>query len=184
MSRESNLSASNYPRRNMPHRLLPIHAALSHLLEGAILAVLTGSQMGLAMLDAITSQDWERLTGPHGVAFVACLSTMVLWGTMVAMVHRFRKDSTAKEARDRADALAREEREREDRKAHFEELRTSNKENVERLLHLTEQHQKLTVEAATIDMRVSHSISKLETAISNLSDNFSSCPANLKNKAP
>ena len=166
----------------MPHRLLTLQAALSHLIEGAILAVLTGSQFGLALVDAITTQDWERLTGPHGVAFVACMATLVLWATLVAIVHRFRKDSAAKEARDRADALAREERERADRKEHFDELRNANKENVERLLDLTEKHQRLTVEAAKVDMRVAHSISQLETAISSMSDNFSSCPANLKNQ--
>lgn len=166
----------------MPHRLLTLQAALSHLIEGAILAVLAGSQAGLALVDAITAQDWERLTGPHGVAFVACMATLVLWGTVVALVHRFRKDSMAKEARDRADSLAREERERADRAAHFEELRSSNKENVDRLLDLTEKHQRLTVEAAKVDMKVAHSISTLETAISNLSENFSSCPANLKNQ--
>lgn len=165
----------------MPNRFIPLPDILSHLVEGFLLAILTGSQFGLAMLDAISTQDWERLTGPHGVAFVACLSTMVLWGTLVAFVHRFRKDAAAKEARDRADALAREERERADRSDHFNELRTANKENVERLLDLTEKHQRLTVEAAKVDMRVAHSISNLESAITTLSENFSSCPANLKN---
>ena len=168
----------------MPHRLLTLQAALSHLIEGAILAVLAGSQAGLALVDAITAQDWERLTGPHGVAFVACMATLVLWGTVVALVHRFRKDSMSKEARDRADSLAREERERADRAAHFEELRSSNKENVERLLDLTEKHQRLTVEAAKVDMKVAHSITQLESAITAMAENFASCPANLKNRQP
>jgi len=165
----------------MPYRLLP-HAAIHHLFEGAILGILAGYQMGLALLDAITAQDWERLTGPHGVAFAACLSVIVLWGTMVTMVQRFRKDSAAKEARDRADALAREERERTDRREHFEELRNSNKENVIQLMRLTEKHQELAVEAAKVDMKVAHSIVSLETAITAMASNFASCPANLKNQ--
>ena len=68
----------------------------------------------------------------------------------------------------RADALAREERERVDRANHFTLLHDSNKENVERLIDLTEKHQSLTVEAAKIDMRVSHAIHSLETAIQKL----------------
>ena len=168
----------------MPHRLLTLQAAISHLIEGSILAVIAGSNAGLAITDAISAQDWERLTGQHGLMFASVVVVMVLWATLVAIVHRFRKDSMAKEARDRADSLAREERERADRAAHFEELRSSNKENVERLLDLTEKHQRLTVEAAKVDMKVAHSINQLESAISNLAENFSSCPANLKNHQP
>ena len=166
----------------MPHRIHFVTTCFSHMVEGSVLAFLTGTQGMFALLDALSAEDWGRITGPHGVAFVACFSTLVLWGTFVTLIRRVRLDALAKETRDRADAHAREERERVDRAEHFKTLHDSNKENVERLIELTEKHQKLTVEAAKVDMRVAHSISQLETAILVMSENFSSCPANPKNQ--
>ena len=153
----------------MPHRIQFVTNCLAHTIEGSILAFLALMQGLLAVADAISTEDWSRITGPNGVAFVACTSTLVLWATFITLIRRVRLDAIAKETRDREDARAREERERTDRSNHFTLLHDSNKENVERLIDLTEKHQRLTVEAAKIDMRVSHAIHSLETAIQKLS---------------
>lgn len=152
----------------MPHRLQLVTNLFAHTIECAILSLLALTQGVLAVAEAITAEDWQRVTGPHGVAFVACVSTLVLWATFITLIRRVRLDALAKEKRDREDSHAREERERADRADHFERLHDSNKENVNRLIDLTEKHQRLTVEAAKVDMRVAAAIHSLETAIQNL----------------
>lgn len=65
----------------MPHRLfVHLDTAVSQFIEGTIL-LLAGIGTGCNYLIAILSEeDWSKLTGPHGVAFLAVIAVIVLWG--------------------------------------------------------------------------------------------------------
>lgn len=56
------------------------------VLEGLLLGTMTVSQWFKMTATAITDEDWSRITSQHGVAFVACIATIVLWGTLVSYV--------------------------------------------------------------------------------------------------
>ena len=76
----------------------------------------------LSFFAIISETDWQRITGPHGVAFVAIAAVIVLW------VSGMRKDKREDERR------VKEEQNRE--KRHSESLLMQG-ENAKRLMELT-----------------------------------------------
>jgi hypothetical protein len=77
---------------------------------------------GLSFLAIISETDWSRITGPHGVAFVAIAAVIVLWASGI------RKDKREDERR------TKEENAREGR--HSESI-AIQKDNAEKLVALT-----------------------------------------------
>jgi hypothetical protein len=47
--------------------------------EAAILSVLAAKSGYVYLMSAIGNDDWSRITGPNGVAFIAVIAVIVLW---------------------------------------------------------------------------------------------------------
>jgi hypothetical protein len=151
-------------------RFIHIGDWLSHVTEGFFLVGMAGYSGLVFIAQLISEQDWDRITGPSGVAFVSSLATLVLWGTGVMVVRRLRLDAIARDERKRADDIAMEERLRLDRKAHFDDLKESNKMVVERLIEITTANHEVMLASARTDMKVAEAMHSLETQIQYLTN--------------
>lgn len=107
----------------MPHRIAPfLTSHLVNVIEGAflcVLAVFNGARMVLA---SIPENDWSKISGPNGVAFVAVIAVIVLWGTFLRFQFLARKDAKEREIKEDA--------------RHTETIRF-HRENTDRLLGIT-----------------------------------------------
>ena len=54
------------------------------ILQGCLWGILAIYNGAAAMLAVISEADWERITGPHGVAFIAVVAVVVLWANGIA----------------------------------------------------------------------------------------------------
>lgn len=52
----------------------------SAILEGFLLALIACYKGGIIVGLIISDTDWSKITGPHGVAFLAVIAVIVLWG--------------------------------------------------------------------------------------------------------
>lgn len=91
------------------------------LLEGALFGFLTLYNGTQTLCSIISSEDWSRITGPHGVAFIACAAVVVLW---LNGLRREQREDKRREG---------EETKREERHA---ETLTLQKENSSKLIEL------------------------------------------------
>ena len=63
----------------MPYRIPFLTAAVSFVTEAALLSYLA-IQNGLNLAASLISdEDWQRISGPHGVAFISVVAVIVLW---------------------------------------------------------------------------------------------------------
>ena len=83
----------------MPHRIPLVTQTLGFIFEAIALGFLTVWQGLSAIASLISNEDWDRITGPHGVAFVACAACLVLW---LNAVNRDRKEDKRRIAEDAA----------------------------------------------------------------------------------
>jgi hypothetical protein len=130
----------------MPHRIPLVTNTVSFFIELITLGLLTIWQGVETVGSIISEQDWNRITGPHGVAFIACAACMILWGSSVA---RDRKEDRRRRAEDEA---------RERRHAETIKLQSDNAESLKAL----------TVENAKTNMRVANAIHSLDQSIKTL----------------
>jgi hypothetical protein len=63
----------------MPHRLLELPPVFLHTVEGVILGLALGWNAMSYYAQILSERDWQRMTGPHGVAFIAVVAAVVLW---------------------------------------------------------------------------------------------------------
>ncbi len=110
----------------MPLRYIAQSQTFQNIVEGSILSM-------LSVFAIISETDWQRVTGPHGVAFVAIAAVIVLWGSGIRDKNRLRKETEARENREEERRI-REEANRE--KRHAESLLMQG-ENAKRLMELT-----------------------------------------------
>jgi len=126
----------------MPHRLLDM-PPINHFIEAAILGLALGWNAFSFHLASISDEDWSKITGPNGVAFVAVMAVVVLWITRIG------------DAKKEDQRRAKEEESREKRHA---ELVATNRENAESL-------KALTVESMKIGIKVEHSLAEMAQQI-------------------
>ena len=98
---------------------------LSFVLEGITLAGLAAWQGGQAVAVAISEQDWQKAFGPNGVAFVAVIAVVVLWGALLTFIHRSKKDSELRR-KEELEARANEDAARERRHKEIMDLQNKN----------------------------------------------------------
>lgn len=108
----------------MPHRIPFVTNALATVAEGAVLIYLSVANGWHYVASIFSDEDWNRITGPHGVAFISLAAVVVLWGNGI---RRERNEERRREI---------EEAKREKRHA---ELVNLQKENAEKLTDLTVQ---------------------------------------------
>lgn len=101
----------------MPHRLYDLTLFMSHCLEAAFLGLALGWNSTAYFLSIISDSDWSRMTGPHGVAFLAVAAVVVLWLNKMASDKSKAKELKEAEARSEA---RREEDEANKEKRHLE----------------------------------------------------------------
>lgn len=154
----------------MIHKLPHVEDLLAGLTQVTILLGLSLWSGMETVLGIISDQDWNRMMGPSGVAFVSSIATLVLWGTGVVVVRRLRLDALERDERKRADDAAMEERLRLDRKAHFDDLKESNRMVVEKLIAITESNHEVMLAGARTDMKVAEAMHSLETQIQHLTN--------------
>lgn len=147
----------------MIHPISAIPKFVCHLIEGSIL---TGG-----MLAIISDQDWQRMTGPHGVAFIAVLAVIVLWANGLrkekAEISRRQAEEIRAEARRVADEAALEKR-------HTETM-TMQRENADKLMQLT-------VESIKAQGHTSQAIISIDSTIKRLTEEVASRPCQKANQ--
>jgi hypothetical protein len=154
----------------MPYRLALTGDIFSRCIECSILSLLAVCQGLEVFASVITENDWEKLTGPHALAFASTIATLVLWATGVVVVRRLRLDSLAREARDRKDALEREIRDRSDRAKWFRDLMESNREFSNKLESICNANHEVILTSSRTDMKVAEAIHSLETQVQHLTN--------------
>ena len=78
----------------MPHRIISsIHA--HDVLQGVLWSFLAAYNGAMYFIGLISDADWNRMTGPHGVAFIAVAAVIVLWA------NGLRKEKAEDRRRDR-----------------------------------------------------------------------------------
>jgi uncharacterized membrane protein YcjF (UPF0283 family) len=130
----------------MPHRIINlIDNTAMQILEGIVLAciaMVSGAEYVAALF---SNSDWERITGPHGVAFLAVTACIVLWVTSL----RREKEIAKNEAkRDAAEQILRTEEESRRERRHSETL-AMQKENSDKLIGLTAESIKAQIHVTT-----------------------------------
>lgn len=136
----------------MPHRIiqaasLPIIA----LLDITMLGVLAVWQ-GLATL--FSSEDWNRITGPHGLVFVLIIGLIVVWTKSV-------RDDTARERRHKETIKSQQE--------HFNALIELNEKTASDLKVLTVASTKAQMSATNAIISMDHNIIRLTNELSDQS---------------
>lgn len=63
----------------MPHRLHDMTVLLGHCLEAVCLGLALGWNSVAYFASVIPDGDWSKISGPHGVAFVAVVAVVILW---------------------------------------------------------------------------------------------------------
>jgi hypothetical protein len=54
------------------------------ILQGCLWGILAIYNGASALIAVISEADWNRITGPHGVAFIAVVAVVVLWANGIA----------------------------------------------------------------------------------------------------
>lgn len=134
----------------MPLRLLVIPQFLCNAVEAVILGAALGWNTFWLHASLISDDDWAKITGPHGVAFIAVVAVIVLW------INKIGADKT------RASELAEHDR-KEDVRREQEEIAKEKRhqENLKSTKAYAEEMQKLAVESMKVTMKVEHTLSKL-----------------------
>ena len=109
----------------MPHRHPELHSFFTHAAEGTLLGLLAVWQGAEAIAAAISEQDWQKAFGPNGVAFVSVVAVVVLWGALLAFIHRTKKDEEKRRAEE-IEARNREDEARERRHKEIMDLQNKN----------------------------------------------------------
>jgi uncharacterized membrane protein YcjF (UPF0283 family) len=139
----------------MPHRLIDLPPVLMHTLEAVILGLALGWNGAAYLIALISESDWQRLTGPHGVAFIAVVAVVVLWLNKLSSDKARAKELATIEKKEDARRMA-EEAARELR--HAESLKASGE--------YAHSMKALAVESMKVSMRVDHTLGKLIQALS------------------
>lgn len=134
----------------MPHRLLDLPPVLLHTLEAIVLGLALGWNGAMYLIALISESDWQRITGPHGVAFIAVIAVVVLWLNKLSSDKARVKERAIIEEKEDARRLA-EEAARELR--HAESLKASRE--------YAFQMQSLAVESMKVTMKVDHTLTEL-----------------------
>lgn len=136
----------------MPHRLISyIAPAFTSTLDIVTLGTLALWQ-GLSTL--ISSDDWNRITGPHGLVFVLLIGLIVVWTKSV-------RDDAARERRHRETIAAQEK--------HFATLIKMNGENANDLKALTVASTKAQMTATNAVISMDHNIIRLTNELADQS---------------
>ena len=126
----------------MPYRIISsIHA--HDILQGCLWMFLAMYNGTMYFIGLISDADWNRMTGPHGVAFIAVAAVIVLWA------NGLRKEKAESVRRDREEA-AREAR---------------NKELIAALEQSTRSNHQLTVDAIVQQGRTAEAIGRMDRTI-------------------
>lgn len=146
----------------MPHRFIAYTA--SNVCELIAFTALAFYQGGVTAVAVLTENDWGKVFGPNGVAFVSVIACIILWGTFITSQSRSRKDALAREEREeerrRLEDEARERR-------HLELVRT-NKENADDLKGLTAEAIKAQLIAAAESKTLANNHQMLSINVHNL----------------
>jgi flagellar biosynthesis component FlhA len=110
----------------MPLRYITQSQTFQYLTEGT-------SLFFLSVFAFVTETDWQRITGPHGVAFVAIAAVIVLWGSGIRDKALLRKETEEREIREEK----RREKEESAREARHAESIKLQRENAEKLIGIT-----------------------------------------------
>jgi hypothetical protein len=143
----------------MPHPLILAPSWLYHTAEASVLAM-AGTSLAI-----ISEQDWNRMTGPHGVAFIAVAAVIVLWA------NGLRKERLEQKRRDE-EALRHEARRQEDeanREKRHKEAMSMQSANADRIMDIT-------VESIKAQGHSAQAIASIDSTIKRLSDELSSRP--------
>jgi hypothetical protein len=136
----------------MPHRLISFIApAFTSTLDIFTLGALALWQ-GLAAF--ISADDWNRITGPHGLVFVLIIGLIVVWTKSV-------RDDAARERRHRETIAAQE--------SHFAALIKMNDDNATDLKALTVAATKAQMTATNAIISMDHNIIRLTNELADQS---------------
>lgn len=116
----------------MPHRDPNIQAFFSHVVEGSVLGFLAIWQGLSAYAATISEQDWSKIFGPNGVAFVSVIAVVVLWSALLMFIHRSKK-SEEQRRKEELEMRAKEDESRERRHKEIMEMQTKNAEDLKSL---------------------------------------------------
>lgn len=134
----------------MPQRLLDLPPMFIHTIEAVLLGALLGWNGFWYHASLISDADWNKLTGPHGVAFLAVCAVIVLWANKVLTDRHRAKDLAIQ---DQKEDIRREIEERNKEKRHAESLAASR--------DYADSIKALAVESMKVSMRVDQTLSKL-----------------------
>ena len=134
----------------MPHRLLELPPVFLHSIEAIILGLALGWNTMSYYAQIISERDWQRMTGPHGVAFIAVVAAVVLWLNKISS-----DKSRAKELseQDSKEDKRREAEELNKEKRHAETLAASHE--------YAESMKALAVESMKVTMKVDYTLTAL-----------------------
>lgn len=105
------------------------HPAVASFVEWFALSCIAVINGGLAITEAISEADWQKLTGQNGVVFILAIVGLAFWGKAVKDDKTRTKEDEARERR-HAEAL-------EAADGHFKLLIEMNKKNADDLKDLT-----------------------------------------------
>lgn len=146
----------------MPLRLLAaVPQSFVQLAEAVFLGAAFGWNTFWFHAALISDADWSKITGPHGVAFIAVCAVIVLWSNKM-LSDRNRAKELAAHDRTRAKELA-EHDIKEDKRREQEEINKEKRhaESLAAAQKYAESVQALSVESMKVTMKVEHTLSRL-----------------------
>lgn len=137
----------------MPHRVLlsalsnvPSH--ITSIVEGSLLSILAIWKGSVAF---ISTDQWDKLTGPHGLVFALVIGIIVIWSKAV-------RDDAARERRHKETIKAQE--------RHFQDLIDLNEKTANDLKILTVASTKAQMSATNAIISMDHNIIRLTNELS------------------
>jgi hypothetical protein len=110
------------------------HTFIAHVFEGAVLSAFAAYQGSRAYMAEISDKDWDRMTGPHALAFAAVTAVLVLWATLVGYIYRSAKEQKKQKILDDAATDKRHQDQLEQQREAFEALTDIHTKTVEGLI--------------------------------------------------
>lgn len=140
----------------MPHRLHDMTSFLVHAIEAVILGIALGWNWFCYQAAIISDEDWSKITGPHGVAFIAVCAVVVLWFNKL----------TGEKSRSK-ELAAQMEREDERREAEERNKEKRHEENLAASREYAEGMKALAVESMKTTIVVNHTLKDLIKELKN-----------------
>lgn len=130
-----------------------IQPLVQTLVEGSILAALTGYQLASVGYLAFTDQDWTRLLGQQGLTVALLIAVSILWTSSVL------KERKVQEREDRKEAKA------EARQAHVDHM---FEESNNRQLDILEKTNETSHKTAAVLAQCTNEVESLSTSVNRL----------------